>query len=541
MAMKKRNKFNLSNYKLLTASMGQLIPIGMYEVLPGDTVQQNSSLFIRMAAMATPVMHPLHVRIHHWYVPFRLIWDDFESFITGGEDGLDTTAPPTTGSYNAMGFLAGTLGDYLGVPIDKLCPFPSETTGDWPGISALPFRAYGLIYNEWYRDQDLEDPVRVNTASGAEVRAECTNQNLLRADWERDYFTTARPWPQKGAAVTVPITGGGVTGNVIPDPDVDHPTFTAHRTVGPTGTDGSGALGHYFENEEGGTLINRLSGPSSSPIPYLGSFTDVYRWGNPGLKLSGGSLGALDINALREAFALQKFEEHRAMYGSRYTEYLRYLGVRASDSRLQRPEYLGGGKSTIQFSEVLQTAAGQSPFPNGPVGKLAGHGIGAMRTNRFRRFFEEHGIVMTLLSAVPKAIYMNALPRLWTRRTKEDYWQKELEHIGQQEVYTDEIRYKGPWMPGVPRVTFGYQNRYDDYREIQSSVSGEFRKTEKYWHLAREFSNDPVLNADFITCNPSARIFADPGTESRQAQQMYIMANHSIQARRLLSRNGNPI
>jgi hypothetical protein len=224
------------------------------------------------------------------------------------------------------------------------------------------------------------------------------------------------------------------------------------------------------------------------------------------------------------------------MYGSRYTEYLRYLGVKASDSRLQRPEYLGGGSATIQFSEVLQSAAAAG---DSPVGALRGHGIGAMRSNRYRRFIEEHGFILTLFSAVPKAIYMQGTARLWQRQTKEDFWQKELEHIGQQEVYTDELY--GAYNEDGTRKVFGYQNRYDEYREIHSTVSGQFRGNEKYWHLAREFANEPVLNADFIKANPSARIFADPGTSSRQAQQMYIMANHSIQARRLLSRNGNPI
>jgi hypothetical protein len=262
---------------------------------------------------------------------------------------------------------------------------------------------------------------------------------------------------------------------------------------------------------------------------------DYYlKWGaETGMQI-GGSAG-IDVNALREAFALQKFEEHRAMYGSRYTEYLRYLGVKASDSRLQRPEYLGGAKSTIQFSEVLQSAPA-----NNPVGTLRGHGIGAMRSNRFRRFIEEHGYVMTLMSAVPKSIYMSGINRLWSRHTKEDYWQKELEHIGQQEVYLDEL-YPGYEATTNDRVVFGYQNRYDDYREVQSSVHSHFRTDEKYWHLARDFSTRPVLNADFITANPSARIFADPGTDTRQSQQLYIMANHSIQARRLMSRHGNPI
>jgi hypothetical protein len=515
--MKKRNKFSLSNYKLLTASMGKLVPIGLYEVLPGDTIQQNTSLFIRMAAMVTPVMHPLRIRVHHWYVPFRLIWDAFEDFITGGPDGMDATVPPYQVKDSA--FSTGTLADYFGLPISPLAP-PKK-------FSVLPFRAYDLIYNEWYRDQDLEPELVFSKDSGLDTT---TVRDLQACDWERDYFTTARPWPQKGAAVTVPISGGGTTpGTIVADPDNPYPGFKANNTGASVRL--SGTYSRYPDSD-GFPDLNRISYPG---IPY--NATLPLAWGDPHLKISGGgTVGSLDINALREAFALQKFEEHRAMYGSRYTEYLRYLGVKASDSRLQRPEYLGGGSSTIQFSEVLQSAAAAG---DSPVGALRGHGIGAMRSNRFRRFIEEHGFIISLMSAIPKSIYMQATPRLWSRETKEDYWQKELEHVGQQEVYVDEL-YPAYNEDGSRKV-FGYQNRYDEYREIQSTVCGQFRNTEKYWHLARDFANEPVLNASFIKANPSARIFADPGTASRQAQQMYIMANHSIQARRLLSRNGNPI
>jgi hypothetical protein len=527
--MKKRNKFSLSNYKLLTGAMGKLLPIGLYEVLPGDTIQQNTSLFIRMAAMVTPVMHPLRVRIHHWYVPLRLIWDDFEDFITGGADGMDVSVPPYQVKDSA--FSTGTLADYFGLPISPLAP-PKK-------FSALPFRAYDLIYNEWYRDQDLEAELVFSKASGLDTT---TVRDLQACDWERDYFTTARPWPQKGPAVTVPIQGAPGDFSIIPDPSQPYPTFT------PTRISGSSGSGITPERYMGTGYPGQSSGQPFQPyMPHHYSnqtddtFFDREDWLNSGLKFStgSGSLGSLDINALREAFALQKFEEHRAMYGSRYTEYLRYLGIKASDSRLQRPEYLGGGSSTIQFSEVIQTGANMPADIAGPVGTLRGHGIGAMRSNRFRRFIEEHGFIISLMSAIPKTIYMQATPRLWTRETKEDYWQRELEHVGQQEVYVDEL-YPAYNADGTRKV-FGYQNRYDEYREIQSSVCGQFRNSEKYWHLARDFANEPVLNASFVKANPSARIFADPGTEGRQAQQMYIMANHSIQARRLLSRNGNPI
>ena len=257
-----------------------------------------------------------------------------------------------------------------------------------------------------------------------------------------------------------------------------------------------------------------------------------YYWANPALKVDQSDAGTIDINQLREAFALQRFEEHRALYGSRYVEYLRYLGVKSSDARLQRPEYLGGSRQTIQFSEVLQTAPGGED----PVGALKGHGIGAMRTNRYRRFFEEHGYVLTIMMVRPISVYMQGLSRMWNRRVKEDYYQRELQHIGQQEVLTKELYAGNGQGPTADDVVFGYQNRYDEYRWHESYVSGEFRDILNSWHMARDFANEPTLNADFINAVPTTRIFA-----AQQNDTLYCMANHSIQARRLMSKYGNPI
>lgn len=493
--MKKRSKFSLSHYRLLTMKMGYIVPVGLVEVLPGDTIRHATSVFLRLAPMLAPVMHPCHVTIHTWYVPYRLLWDQWEDFITGGPDGLDTSEFPTITAPSG-GFGVGSLADYLEIP------------PKFGGIevSALPFRAYNLIYNEWYRDQDLENPLEISTDSGADTT---TNTTLMRGDWERDIFTTARPWPQKGPGVTVPVNGASQESyEILPNGSMKFATL------------GTAVPGNH-ELQATTTSGNVL-------IPPFGSYAGNY----PLQYLSGLTLnadpkqGSIDINQLREAFALQRFEEHRAMYGSRYVEYLRYLGVKSSDARLQRPEYLGGGKQTIQFSEVLQTAEGSDP-----VGTLRGHGIGAMRSNRYRRFFEEHGIVMSFMMVRPKSIYMQGIPRMYLRRVKEDFWQQELQHIGQQEVYTQEL------YGGVEAGTvFGYQNRYDDYRQHWSSVSGEFRDILNYWHMARDFANAPVLNADFISAVPTERIFA-----AQQNDQLYCMVNHSIQARRLMAKFGNPL
>lgn len=495
--MRKRSKFSLSHYNLTTMNMGLVVPVGLTEVLPGDTIQQATSAFIRVTPLVAPVMHPVHVAIHHWYVPLRLIWDDFETFITGGEDGLDTSEYPTIEAPDT-GFSVGSLADHLGCPtgVSNLV------------VSALPFRAYALIWNEWYRNQDTNSPTELSTASGPDTT---TSLFVRYKAWAKDYFTSAAPWPQRGPAVSVPVnlTAAG------------KPSISA--TVVGNGTPRFDNVSLHYTNVNGDSSILAASSENTSGFPV---------WTDPALKVnidySSGNpeLGSVDINQLREAFALQRFEEHRALYGSRYTEYLRYLGIRASDARLQRPEYLGGGRQTIQFSEVLQTAEGTDP-----VGTMRGHGIAAMRTNRYRRFIEEHGYVMTLMSVMPISIYQNGLPRLWNRRVKEDFWQKELEHIGEQEILVKELYAKA----SNPDEVFGYQDRYDEYRSHQSFVSGEFRGLLNYWHFARDFANEPTLNSDFIYGIPANRPFAE-----KTKNQLYCMVNHSIQARRLISRRGNP-
>lgn len=498
--MKKRSKFSLSHYKLATMNMGYIVPVGLTEVLPGDTLQQATSAFIRVTPLAAPVMHPVHVSIHHWYVPLRLIWDDFESFITGGEDGLDDSVYPTI-TAGSSGFAIGSLADYLGVPtgVANL------------EVSALPFRAYDLIYNEWYRDENLVDELVISTESGADTT---TSLELQAHAWKKDYFTAASPWPQKGPAVTVPVDLGQASLDALKLVANGPMKFSA-------GSSGSVSADGTFFSYSGNNVNVALESANGRPLSY-----------SSGLKLSdsgssAGTLGSVDINQLREAFALQRFEEHRALYGSRYTEYLRYLGIRASDARLQRPEYLGGGRQTIQFSEVLQTAEGTDP-----VGTMRGHGIAAMRTNRYRRFIEEHGLVLTFMMVQPIPVYAQGLPRLWNRRFKEDFWQKELEHIGEQEVLNKELYAASEEPDGV----FGYQDRYDEYRSHESSISGEFRDTLDYWHMARIFDNQPVLNQSFVYGAPTNRVFME-----QTQNQLYCMINHSIQARRLVSRRGNPI
>ena len=499
----KRNKFNLSHYKLLSCSQGELIPTCLMEVLPGDSVQHATHMLVRVLPLLAPVMHPVRATIHHWFVPHRLVWDDWEDFITGGEDGMDASVFPTITTPASTGFAVGSLADYLGVPTGVASR----------AVSALPFRAYNLIFNEWYRDQDLQTPLAISTASGADST---TSTALVNRAWEKDYFTSSRPWEQKGPAVSIPLTGDAPVLGI----GKGNQTYTNTNV-------------NVYESDQT-TGVLPFASPTDQP-------TDPNRFWIEGTAATGGypniradlsGVTAVTINELRLALALQRYEEARARYGSRYVEYLRYLGVRSSDARLQRPEYLGGGRQPIQFSEVLQTAPTTDGDDSEGVGNLKGHGIGFLRSNRYRRFFEEHGYVITLINVQPKTMYVQGLSRTWNRRTKEDFWQKELEHIGQMEVLNKEVYFPGASPEGV----FGYQDRYDDYRRMESSIAGEFRTTLDFWHMARIFSSAPALNASFVSSNPTNRVYS---VTDDTVDKLWIMTNHSIQARRMLSKTGS--
>ena len=505
----KRDKHSLSFTKLLTCNQGELVPIGCFEALPGDTIQHSTSMLVRVSPLVTPVMHPVHVYVHHWFVPNRLIWtgdgSSWEDFITGGDSGTNASTHPTITVNSGSGFAVGSLADYLGVPTG---------VDDLP-VSALPFRAYAKIFNEWYRDEDLVTELTIDTTDGADTT---TNTTLQMVAWQKDFFTVLRTTPQKGANVSLPL---GTSATV---------RTSASRLV--TGAQQRMTIWNDFDGASGSANRVMSTGDDGASLASM----DALASGSSNTELYPGNLYADLTNAtaatitdLRRALAIQRFEEMRSQYGSRYVEYLRAaFGVKSSDARMQRPEYLGGGKQTIQFSEVLQTSVNASGTPLTGVGNLAGHGIAAMRSNRYRRFIEEHGLIITLLNVKPLSIYASGLPKMWSRTTKFDYFQKELQHIGQQEVYNKEVR----WAHTTPNGIFGYGDRYDEYKHGFSSVSGDFRTTLNTWHMARFFASDPALNSSFITADPTNRIYQSTSTD-----QLLIMAHHSIQARRLVSKS----
>lgn len=480
----RRSKHALSNQHLTSLGLGTLVPVQLLETLPGDSFQMHTSALVRMAPMLSPPMHPVSVRLHHWFVPFRLLWDKWEDFITGGPDGYDASAFPTVSTGEVT---AGSLANYLGLPISATLP----------AVSALPFRAYQLIWNEWYRDEDLQTKTVVSTASGVDTT---TNRSLQRVSWAKDYFTTARPWEQKGPSVSIP-------GGANEERDAIFYAGTNKTAV------------RQFQKASSPTRIQ----PSGSDA----DGTDFKAY------IPAAAGGTINVNDLRESLAIQRFEEARAMYGSRYSEYLRAIGVRSSDARLQRPEYLGGGIQNVQFSEVMQTAFDGPDGSETPVGTLRGHGITAMKSNRVRRFFEEHGYVLTFISILPKSIYMDGIARTWNRRSKYDFWQKELENLGQQAILNKEI-----YAAAVnPEGTFGYVDRYDEYRKQWSRITGEFATSQlDYWHFGRKFAAEPALNSTFVSAVPPLRPFA-----STISDPIYLQVYNSVKARRLVSSYAKPM
>lgn len=509
--MKKRSKHNLSFYRPCTLQPGELYPVGCVEVLPGDSFDHSAAVLLRCSPLLAPVMHRATVRIHHFYVPNRIIWPvaengGWEAFMTQSHDG--TLDVPSV-SFNDADIASNLarLYEALGCPIRKL-----STAGDQLEVSQLPGRAYWTIWNEYYRDQDLQneiDPTNFSTTDG-----------IQRVCWRKDVFTAARTSPQLGSDVTLPI---GVSAPVlIPSTD----------SVSYSGTGGGVLynLGVRADNDPSDPAgLHVLDPPASmtGPASLVGS-ADLE------------SATGVSVNQLREALALQRYAERLSQFGHRYPEVLLSLGVKSSDARLQRPEYLGGGKTMISFSEVLQTSNG-SAGPDDTVGAMFGHGIAPARTKTYRRFFEEHGYVISLLSVVPEAVYSEAVPRHFFKgfsgglpqsneKLIDDYWQPELERIGQQPIFKKEVYPDGV---AADNDIFGYQDRYYEYRHQPSQVSGAFYPgdTLDYFTWARSFASQPVLNASFVSCTPSDRIFAD----QTGADTLWCVVNHRLRARRLVT------
>ena len=495
--MPRRSKINLSHYKKFTAKMGVLYPVSWVETNPGDTWRHSTAGLLRFLPMLGAVMHPIQVRVYHFFVPYRLLWENWEQFITGGPDGNDQSEVPWVDPGTVQ---KSTLYDYLGIP-------PGTYTNR--KLTAWPFRAYNFIWNEWFRDQDIQQELPFVTTSGQDSET----YKLARVSWEKDYFTTARLTEQKGPSITIPIgERADVKGFGKQSATFSTSSVAVRESDGSTPTYASAAQVANIANGEHFVEEN----------PARAGFPNVYA----DLSTATG----ITVNDLRLSLAIQRYQEARQQYGSRYVEFLRYIGIRnPSDARLQNPEFLGSARTMVNISEVLQTAADGDPAT--PVGTLRGHGITGIRGRAYRRFFEEHGLVMSLVAVVPKAVYSQAMPRAFFREIKEDFYQRELAYLGDQPVTNKEVYFPHSNPDGI----FGYVPRYDEYRSTHSSIAGDFRDTLNFWHLARIHQQDIALNESFIECQPSDRIFA-----IQTGDNLKLTMAQRIVARRMMPANPKP-
>lgn len=499
----KRNVFDLSHEKKLSCNMGELIPILCEEVVPGDTFKMRTEVMLRLAPMLAPMMHRVNVYTHFFFVPNRLLWNNWEDFITGGENG--TANPIHPFMYASwIGTSQRRLADYLGV---------STQTGGSYGINpinSLPFRAYQLIYDEYYRDQTLQPAIDINKGDAGSAAEALYLLPLRQRCWEKDYFTSALPWTQRGGEVSLPLDGDA---DIVFDGT--HPASVEDY------------LGNQSANGSVSINAGRMEDSSSEDIVF-----DVAASHHADLSTV---TDAISINELRRATRLQRWLERNARAGSRYIEQiLSHFGVKSSDSRLQRPEYLGGGKSPVVVSEVLQTS--QTEVTGTAQGNMAGHGISVGNSHQFKSYFEEHGIVMGIISVLPRTTYQQGMRRMFFRSDKFDYYWPEFAHLGEQPVYEGEL-YADDYDPLTMKNVWGYQSRYSEYKFVPSSVHGDFKSSLNYWHMGRNFSSLPNLNSDFVESDPTHRVFAvtDP-----DEHKLWIQVYNDLKAIRPMPIFGEP-
>jgi len=494
-----KNKFDLSHEVKMTGNMGDLMPCYMQDVIPGDSLKVNTQQLIRFSPLLAPVMHNIDFKVDYFFVPYRLVWDEWKDFITGGEDGNDLPSFPRVKAsptivYNK--FSKGKLADYLGIPThgwnnNEANAWSSVHSGGYQQeISVLPFRAYQLIYHEYFRDQNVGTEYNQYKDSGLIDSGQWNDTlDLRKTNWEKDYFTSALPFLQRGGEVNL---GGTVTVTGLADGDT---TSGDLITVGGSLAVSGGPYGTTGGDELEGTMD-------------------------------------LTINELRKASALQQWLELMARAGSRYREQIHAIfGERIPDYTVQVPQYLGGGKTPIMISEVLSTYSREGAEENHrPLGDMGGHALGLGDNLGFRQSFNEHGIVLGLARIVPRTSYVQGLSKFWQKFDKFDHYFPQFANLGEQPVYNKELYIQGKTeASGTDEEIFGYQQRYAEYKYAQNRVSGEFRDTLAQWELSRRFTEAPLLNQSFVECNPDTRIFA---IGDEQEHKLWMSLFHKVDALR---------
>lgn len=485
-----RSTFSRDHGYKTTFDAGFLIPVFADEALPGDTMNLRMDAFGRLATPIAPVMDNIFIDSFFFAVPIRLIWDNWQRFNGEQRNPGDTTdflVPQMTSP--AGGYANSTIHDYLGLP--------TQVAG--VSHSALWHRAYNLIWNEWFRDQNLQNSVPNPVGDGPDNVADYT---LLRRGKRHDYFTSALPWPQKGPAVNLPLGNSApVIGDAVTNIQVKR---------------GGGSQFGGLLTPAAGTL----QGVSISTVSDPG-VNATLRWAGPGgvagpipgMTVDLSTATAATINQLRQAFQIQRLYERDARGGSRYVEILKaHFGVTSPDARLQRPEYLGGGSTNVNVNPVAQTSSTDAESPQGnlaAIGTVGAHGHG------FIKSFTEHCIIIGMVAARADLNYQQGLDRMFSRRTRWDFYWPALAHLGEQAILNKEIYAQGTANPTADAAVFGYQERFAEYRYKNSRITGQMRsnfaQTLDVWHLAQNFSALPVLNATFIQDDPPIdRVIAVP-------------------------------
>lgn len=527
-----RNMFDLSHEVKMSMKFGFIYPCLVMDCLPGDTIRDQMTAFLRFAPMLSPIYHRIDVKTDFFFVPNRLLQTSWEDFITGGRNGdLNPVWPYFTPSGIAASAIAiggtgiqymgkSTLWDYLGLPV-VAADLGAAANWSTEQITSLPFKAYAKIWNDYYRDPSLEAEIDIDAEVDGDNSPSSVPKGWLqlrRRAWERDYFTSALPWAQRGAQVLMPLSATGfTTKNSVLDPGA--------KLVQAVGG-GNAALGAMSAiAAAGGTSA---MGTGGQPLELLDQRVTVAN-------------ASTTLNDLRTATALQKWMENNARGGGRYVEQiLVHFNTRVPDYRLQRAEYLGGGRQPVTISEVLA----QAESVGVPVGDMAGHGISVGKSNRFTYRCQEHGIVMGIISVIPRTAYQQGLDRMWSRKTRYEYAFPEFANLGEQAILSKELLLAFDAVNQVNNgLTFGYIPRYAEYKFKNDRVAGDFRTNLDFWHLGRIFTARPTLTANFTT------MYEHPGNEATYRRifavqdgtdYLWVQLYHSLTAKRPLPYFGVP-
>lgn len=517
------NTFNLTHHRKLSTNMGQLTPILCEEVLPGDRWRVHSNSLVRLAPMLAPIMHNVNVYMHYFFVPNRILWNEWEDFITGGEDGtLNPSFPRLAATSGNLPVYCGvgSLADHLGVQFVGQGNDTSYFT-----CNALPFRAYAQIWNDYYRDQNLQAPIAFSKTGGEIVGDEFIALTTRRQRaWQKDYFTSALPWTQRGPQATIPIDS-----QTLP-----YTSDVLYRHTGNAqayrNSDGStwntGQHDITFAGNEDESRPMEVNDGTNRPLN-MDPVGTLYTTGTVDVSDIG-----IEVNDLRASVALQSWMENNARGGGRYFEQIRsHFRVSSPDARLQRAEYIGGGKAPISISEVLQTSSTEGT----PLAEMAGHGISAGRSNVATFFAQEHGFVIGIMSILPRTSYQQGTRRFMRKYDRFDYAFPELAHLGEQPVHNFEL-YTDIDNEYINFQPFGYQSRYAEYKFIPDTTHGDFRTSLNHWTMTRIFDSRPGLNGQFVTADPTQRIYA----VTDNSDKCWCLVQNNVRVRRMLPKFGIP-